>query len=540
MPRRTRIARACLPATALAVVVAVVTAACADSRPVAASGPHRQLLRPGPTVHVAQGALRGRYARGAQEFLDVPYAAPPVGRRRFAPPAPPARWPGVRGAQHHGPACVQWYFNPPSLPSGTPTSEDCLHLDVYAPRDARPGARLPVLFFIHGGGNVQGSGILFGGERFARLGDALMVSINYRLGPDGWLALPELRGPDGVGNDGLLDQLRALRWVRRNIAAFGGDPQRITIDGQSAGSESVCDLLSTPLARGLFQRAILESGPCTYRTPDPPASAEALGRQFAGEVGCTRPAQVVACLRRVPTSRLVAAAQIDPVAGEVTGTRALPVPPERAIRTGRWNRVPLIIGTTRDEAKLFEIDRPDLSAGDYVATVRGEWGRHANAVLARYPLSRYPSPFYALAAVETDSGTACYSYWMARETAAQVPTFEEEFDDPTSPTLRGFQPPGIDMANAHAAELAYLFDYRLVARPLTPPELALGARMDRYWGHFAATGDPGVAGQVPWPRMTPGDPRVIELRTSHTVVSSTGFASEHRCAFWATLEPRST
>lgn len=531
MPRRTRITRVGFRATAVAVlvtVVAVVTAACADRRRVA-----------GPTVRVAQGTLRGRIDDGVQEFLDIPYAAAPVGRRRFAPPAPPARWHGVRAATRHGPACVQWEFDPPSVPRGTPTSEDCLHLDVYAPRDARPGLRLPVLFFIHGGGNLQGSGILFGGQRFARLTHSLMVTINYRLGADGWLALPQLRGRDGVGNDGLLDQLRALRWVRRNIAAFGGNPDQITIDGQSAGSESVCDLLSTPLAKGLFQRAILESGPCTYRTPYPPSTAEGLGRLFAGAAGCSAPARVAACLRRVPTSRLVAAAQFYPVSDEVTGTRALPVGPERAIRTGRWNKVPLIIGSTRDEAKLFEISRPGLTPGQYVAAVRADWGSHAGAVLTRYPLSRYSKPFYALAAVDTDSATACYSYWMARETASQVPTYEEEFDDPTSPTLRGFQPPGIDMGNAHAAELAYLFSYSVAERPLTPEELELADRMDRYWGAFAATGNPTVAGQLPWPRMTPGDPRVIELRTRRTAVSSTRFATEHRCAFWATLEPRS-
>ncbi len=514
----------------VAVVVAATTAACAHGLRAAASQ---------PTVHVAQGTLRGRFADGVQEFLDVPYAMPPVGRLRFAPPAPPVGWRGVRAATDLGPACVQWEFNPPSIPRGTPTSEDCLHLDVYAPADAQPGRRLPVLFYIHGGGNVQGSGILFGGQRFARLTNALMVSINYRLGPDGWLALPGFGGRAGVGNDGLLDQLRALRWVRRNIAAFGGDPHRVTIDGQSAGSEAVCDLLSTPLARGLFQRAILQSGPCTYRTPYPPATAEVLSREFARAVGCSALSEVARCLRAVSTSRLVSAAQLYPLGNEVTGTRALPVVPARAIRTGHWNKVPLIIGTTRDEAKLFEIGQPDLTSAQYVAAVRAEWGGHATAVLAHYPLSRYRAPFYALAAVDTDSQTACYSYWMGLETAAQVPTYEEEFDDPTSPTLLGFQPPGIDMSNAHAAELAYLFSYSLAERPLTPTELALGDRMDRYWGRFAATGDPSVTGQVPWPRMAPGDPRVLQLRPTRTAASSTQFADEHQCAFWATLEPRS-
>jgi para-nitrobenzyl esterase len=519
--------RSRLRSAVVVLLLAALTSACARSQ-----------LIPGPTVHVAQGALRGGLGEGAQQFLDIPYAAPPVGPLRFAPPASPAHWRGVRSAMQHGPACVQWEFDPPSLPSGTPTSENCLDLDVYAPRDARPGDRLPVLFFIHGGGNLQGSGILFDGARFARLTHSLMVTINYRLGVDGWLALPQLRGPEGVGNAGLLDQLQALRWVRRNIAAFGGDPHRITIDGQSAGSEAVCDLLSTPLAKGLFQRAILESGPCTYRTPYPPQAAEAISRGLAAAVGCTVSARVARCLRSVPTARLVAASQAAPIASEVTGTRALPVSPARAIRTGHWNKVPLIIGTTLDEAKLFEIGDPGVSASAYVGTLRAQWGRHARAVLSRYPLSRYAGPFYALAAVETDSGTACYSYWMAQETAAQVPTYEEEFDDPRSPTLIGFQPPGIDMGNAHAAELAYLFGYRLSARPLTASQQALGERMDRYWGRFAATGDPSGPGQLPWPRMRSGDPRVLELRPGHSTVSSTLFAAEHHCEFWATLEPR--
>jgi para-nitrobenzyl esterase len=486
-------------------------------------------------VQTKDGWLKGTVTQGSRAFLGVPYAAPPVYQRRFEPPKPVPPWQGVRPATRQAPACVQ--FQPTGVKNSQPTSEDCLYLDIYTPKDARPGDDLPVVFWMHGGANTQGTGVIYGGQRFAALTHSIFVSINYRLGAYGWLTLPQLRSKEyGLGNYGLLDQIAALKWVNRNIAAFGGDRNAVTIDGQSAGSEAVCDMLGSPLAKGLFQRGILESGPCNLFGPLPVAKAEALSRQFAAAAGCTDKAELVRCLKNAWTPNLVAAEQNYVVNAPVSGTPVLPAAPADAIKSGRWNKVPLIIGSARSEAKLFIIAQYDLTAAQYRSQLRSQYGANAAAVLARYPLRDYAKPFYALAAVQTDSTIACYSYWLARETARQVPTWEEEFNDPTSPTLFGFQPPNTDMSNAHSVELAYLWNFTLEDRALTSRELRLGRQMDRYWGAFAQRADPNVPGQAHWPRVTREHP-VLVLRPTGNTVSTTLFPREHQCGFWAALQP---
>ena len=508
----------------------------------AASAAHApQLL-----VHTADGSLKGTVSQGVREFFGVPYAAPPVYDLRFAPPQPVQPWTGVRSATVQGPACIQFQIS--GVKNNQATSEDCLYLDIYTPRNARPGDKLPVVFWMHGGGNTQGTGVIYGGQRFASLTNSIFVSINYRLGAYGWLALPQLAASGlGPGNYGLLDQIAALKWVRDNIAAFGGNARNITIDGQSAGAEAVCDLLASPLAAGMFQRGILESGPCNSITPLSLSAGEALSEKFAAAAGCGNSSAVVSCLRGTQpvslavnawTPNLVAAAQKYVLNSPVYGTPVLPRPPEQAILSGHWNKVPLIIGGVRDENKLFNIAQADLTAAQYTAEIQSQYGANAAAVLAHYPVSDYPKPFYALSAVGTDSGFACHSYWLANQTASQVPTWQEEFNDPTSPTLFGFQPPGIDMSNAHSAELAYLWNFTLGDRPLTTIELLLGEQMDRYWGAFAHTANPNAPGLTGWPRVTTGTHPVIDFRPTGNTVSTTVFPTEHQCSFWATIEPQ--
>jgi para-nitrobenzyl esterase len=486
------------------------------------------------TVRTEEGWLRGTVSQGAREFLGVPYAAPPVYDLRFAPPQPARPWSGVRPATVQGPACVQ--FQPSGVTNSQATSEDCLYLDIYTPRGARAGDNLPVVFWMHGGGHTQGTGVIYGGQRFATLTHSIFVSINYRLGAYGFLALPQFG--QGSGNYGLLDEIAALKWVNANIAAFGGDARDITVDGQSAGSGAVCDMLASPLARGLFERGILESGPCNGTPPLSVAAADAKGEQFAAAAGCSDPATVVACLRSAWTPNLVAAEQKVVINSPTYGTDVLPVPPEQAILSGHWNKVPLIVGSVRNEAKLFDITQASLTAAQYTAEIQSLYGANAAAVLQHYPVASYPKPFYALAAAGTDSGNACRSYWFASQVASQVPAWEEEFDDPTSPTLFGFQPPGIDMSNAHSAELAYLWNFTLGFRPLTPAELALGKQMDRYWGAFALAANPNVVGLAAWPRVTGPSHPVIDLRPTGNTVSTTLFPAEHQCGFWAAIEPQ--
>jgi para-nitrobenzyl esterase len=488
----------------------------------------------GPVVRTADGWLRGVSAGGADSFLGVPYAAPPIKDLRLRPPQPPARWNGVRDATRQGPACLQ--FQPTGVREDQAVSEDCLYLDVYRPSRTRPGARLPVLIWYHGGAWTQGTGVIYGGRTMAALTNSIVISTNYRLGALGFLALPQLDAENprlGSGNYGTLDQIEALKWTRRTIADFGGDPDRVTIYGQSAGGGAVCTLLTSPLATGLFSRAIIQSLPCGAVT-HPLAQAHQTGENYARASGCADPATAVACLRKAWAPNLIAAAQQIVVQGEVYGTGVLPENSVTALAAGRWNRVPVMIGNTRSEGKLFIIDQPNLTAAQYVAQIRETYGANADAVLARYPLSAYPAPFYALAAVVTDSGIACGVNDTANLLAGLTRTYRYEFNDPTSPTLYGFQPPGIDMSNAHSAELAYLFDFTLGDRPLTATQQQLSRQMTRYWAAFARTGDPNVSGQPTWPPFTRDTHRTLVLRPTGNTVSTT-IAEEHNCAFWTRI-----
>ncbi|MFE9480411.1 carboxylesterase/lipase family protein [Streptomyces spororaveus] len=526
-------------ALALALVALLACAPPATASPPSPSGGSAD-----PRVTVTQGALRGRSHDGAQEFLGVPFAAPPVGAARLRAPAPPPRWTGVREATRQSPACLQ--FSPFGLSDPAAVSEDCLYLDVYRPRTARPGARLPVIVWMHGGAYSQGTGTQFGGRTMADLTQSVVVGINYRLGQLGYLALPELGREDALrsGSFGLMDQLAALRWTRENIGAFGGDPGSVTISGQSAGSGSVCALLAAPRAAGLFHRAVLQSGPCTLLATPDVSEAQAQARSFAARAGCTVAAEVAACLRAASGAALVEAARTLPTRGPASGDGLLPVAPARAIASGAWNKVPVLIGSTRSEARFFvALTQPYLTAEQYTAQILAAHGAAGPEVLARYPVAKYGSPYLALSAVMTDSTFACHTAWTAQSFASQVPTYVYEFDDPRSPTLAGAQVPGLDESNAHSAELAYLYDFTMGERPLAPEQVALGNRMKRYWAAFARFGAPVVAGQTPWPPTSAGGGTgagtapVLVLDPAATR-TSTSFAAEHSCAFWRTQPPR--
>jgi len=481
-------------------------------------------------VKTPQGAVKGLRAAGADRFLGLPYAKPPIKSRRFRAPVAAGNWKGTRDATRQAPACVQ--FQPTGVREDQATSEDCLYLDVYKPSEAKRGEKLPVLVWIHGGGNTQGTGVIYGGQTMAAQTKTVVVSINYRLGAFGWLALPQLDAetPAGSGNWGEMDQLQALKWVRKEIAAYGGDPHLVTIAGQSAGASGVCGLLAAPSAKGYFQRAILESGPC--RSTPAKATTEQTGLNYAHAAGCTDDAILVACLRADWVGDLVSAEKRYVVSGRTTGTAFMPRNPRDAIAGGNWNKVPVLVGNVRNENRLLNVGSYKMTADQYVATVQRSFGPAAGDVLAQYPLSAYPAPFYAYASLLTDSGNACQSKVLADALSGVTPTYEYEFNDPTSPTLYGFQPRGINMNSAHSAELAYLFDFTLGDRPLTATETRLATQMKRYWAAFARTGDPKVKGQPAWPRHAgPGGP-IMTLRPTGSAPQS-GFVAEHKCDFWA-------
>jgi len=482
-------------------------------------------------VKTSTGLLRGTEVGSSDAFLGVPYAAPPVNDLRFAPPAPAASWRGVRDASRQAPACLQ--FQPGGVRETQATNEDCLYLDIYRPHGANRRATLPVIVWVHGGGFTQGTGVIYGGQTLAARTNSIVVSINYRVGALGYLALAQLDQQyraAGSGNWGLLDQIAALKWVRHNITGFGGDPHNVTVTGQSAGGSSVCTLLAAPKAARLFQRATIQSAYCGLGER-PLADAQTQGVAFANTAGCTDPATLLACLRSAEAPNLVAAFQTAGGAGPVIGTPTLPVGSAEAITTNRWNKVPVIIGGVAREGKLFLSGTPNLTAADYQQWL-SNFGSNAEKVAARYPLSAYPAPFYAQSQAFGDFFLYCGMDRTANLLATKTKVFRYEFDDPNSPTLHGFQPAGIDMSSTHSAELAYLFDFTLGAAPVPATSGPLADQMKRYWANFADNGNPNSHRLPYWPRYRTDTHQTLILQPSGVRVSTT-VSVEHHCDFWA-------
>jgi len=478
-------------------------------------------------VDAPAGALRGAASGDVRIFRGVPYARPPVGDLRWRPPVALPRWEGVRDATRFGGACMQ----PPSpFYSHAAVSEDCLFLNIWAPAQAR-GA--PVLVWIHGGSLVSGAGseAVADGARFAEHG-VLVVSINYRLGPLGWLAHPGLsaESADGVsGNYGLLDQIEALRWVQRNIAAFGGDPSNVTIAGQSAGALSVAYLMAAPQARGLFQRAIAQS-PYLITMPDLRhgrfrdwPDAETVGVTLAGKLGAADPAALRA---------MSAAAIIEGVGrtgyfplGTVDG-RALPGQLVDVFDRRAQALVPILAGYNEGEIRSLRFLLPPApkDAATYGREIRARYDDLAEAFLARYPADDVDASMLAA------TRDALYGWSAERlaaaQTAAGAPSFLYHFDHgyPAADAggLRAF----------HGAELPFVFGTSAStpawwpAAPATPREGRLSDAMLGYWASFARDGQPRARGAPAWrpygaaraymafesaPRLRRGPPNAFEL-----------------------------
>jgi para-nitrobenzyl esterase len=484
-------------------------------------------------VHVAQGMLRGNVAIDHRLFAGIPYAAPPVGSLRFEPPAPAIDWAGVRDASEFGPRCIQ---DPAADPErGRNTSEDCLSLNVWTPPVS--GERRPVMVWIHGGAFVNGSSGLYDARWLAARGGIVVVTINYRLGTLGFLAHPGL-GPVGdVGNYGMADQQAALRWVHDNIAAFGGDPGQVTIAGESAGGMSVCDHLVAPGSAGLFRAAILMSAPC--QAQGDLATAQRRSLDYAADVGCPDPATAAACLRALPVDRLRKPVWYynigsDELSGPISGTKVLPVAPLDAFAAGQAARVPVLLGTTRDEFTLFVALRylregERYTADEYPRLLAETFGADADKVAAQYPQDRYGGVALAYSATVTDSDFACVADRMAG--ALSGPAYVYEFNDRDAPSPEPFWTLPFPIGASHSLELRYLFDIG-GAPPLNAAQQKLSDAMIDDWSRFVASGSPG------WPASdgTPGSPRMsLQSDGSHM---ADGFEQEHQCPFWAGLKGR--
>jgi para-nitrobenzyl esterase len=481
-------------------------------------------------VRTDKGVVRGEVLQDHRAFRGIPFAEPPVGELRWKAPRPAEPWPGIRDATVPGSQCAQLG----TVYGGQTTYvEDCLYLNVTTPLRGR---RLPVMVWVHGGNNVSGAGAAYNAAKLAVKGDVVVVTVNYRLSVFGWLAHPALEAGERyqAGNYGLLDQQAALRWVRRNIAAFGGDPGNVTLFGESAGSADTCANLASPTAAGLFHKAIAQSYSCGYPTRTERA-AETSATAFAQSVGCA--ADATACLRALPVKTLLEAYQEQnpyPVAG---GDHVLPVQPRAAIASGRFNRVPVVHGNTLDEMRLFVslIYPQPITVEQYEAIVRESYGAAADQVLARYPATNYPDPRIALATMQTDFGTplSTCGHLDALELFARagVPAYAYQFADRTAPPL--VDVPGFEEGAEHAAELPYLFP-GLFGGPLNAEQARLSDAMVAYWTSFARDGRPKAAQAPHWPRFrSSGD--VLNLAPGPGGIRPVDTAQRSDCAFWESL-----
>ncbi|WP_406438483.1 carboxylesterase family protein [Streptomyces sp. NBC_01613] len=518
--RRLTAALACL-AAACTTAFAAVPARATEAAP-----------RPATAVRTHDGALRGSAEDGYRTFEGIPYAAAPVGALRWALPRPASPWTGVRDATRPGSACPQ---QPGEVPGGS-TDEDCLHLNVTAPADARPRQPKPVIVWLHGGGFTTGAGSSYDAHRMAVRGDVVVVTVNYRLGALGFLGHG---GLPGSGTFGLADQQAALRWVRANIGAFGGDARNVTLAGESAGGFSVCAQLASPSAAGLFDRAIIQSGPCTGRPERPfaPSAASlptvrAAGARFAAKVGCKTARDVLACLRHVSVSRLLAAQDTDQQ--PAYGTPLLPRDPGTALAQGRFHRVPVLIGNNHDEgngwaAGIIQAGNP-VTPKTWPDTVAAFFPdpAQAAAIVRAYPVTGSDGgPVFG--AVIGDSNFACPTLRTGNLLAAQVPVWRYEFADEHAPPLTSGTPP-FPLGAPHASELPYLFDLGGRPRTMTPAQHRLADLMIDYWSGFARTGDPN---NVPSPDAYPPSwqPGAVQsLAPDHTGPAHT--AAQHHCVFW--------
>jgi para-nitrobenzyl esterase len=510
--------------------LALTSAACHEqpSAPRASGSP--ETLPNMLVVATEHGRVRGSSLEETDVFRGIPYAAPPLGELRFRPPQPPAAWDGVRDAITFGSRCPQV-----GVMSTVIGDEDCLTLNLWRPSAPSTLPR-PVLVFIHGGANAIGSGSdpLHDGRWLAKNRDVIVVTINYRLGLLGFLAHPELTAESGTsGNWAYLDQIAALEWIARNIAAFGGDPGRVTIVGESAGALSVCILLASPRAAGLFNAAIMQSGGCDVATL---AQREREGERLANRSGCALEPDPVECLRSKSAAQLVelAPSVTDdistwalPIGGAIDGF-VLPASPWDAFAAGTHNVVPTLVGSNADETEMLT---PTTLSGcpAYELGVRETFGQLADEVLTEYPCSQYAGGRHAYVAVTTDAIFTCQARRVLRSLApaaakTATPLFRYYYTyvraDPAIHKLRAF----------HGSEIQLLFD-TMTRFGYKPParERVVADAMQTSWAAIAAFGSPIHEGTPFWaPYEVARDNAVL---FDAPLAALDGVGTSH-CDFW--------
>lgn len=492
-------------------------------------------------VRIESGVLEGHREEGALAFLGVPYAEPPLGPRRWRPPEPAMAWTGVRRADVPSAECVQPLE---STSSETKGEEDCLYLNVWTP-ETPDGSELPVLVFLHGGGNFLGSTVeplgdavavdsevpLYGGARLAARGQVLVVTLNYRLGALGFLSTPDLDTELGrtSGNFGLLDQIAALEWVQRNIAAFGGDPERVLLFGQSGGGRDVNLLLTSPLTSGLFSAVAMHSSPLGAASA---ADLRERAQALTEEMGCAEAPDRMGCLREVDAHRLVAAEASRPL-GLANGA-FLPIvdghvvvdQPRARFAAGQVQDAPILMGTTEAEyshrwSQVTEANLP-LWVQNFVTP------RQVEPALEHYALERFASAHEAFVTLMSDRNVTCPHRSYARTVAqAGYDVWLYRFDQVLPEDVR------LGYGAYHTSDLVYLFQH--LDGPVldgTEADRATQAWMMRLWTHFAATGDPSLDDAVDWPAFEGATEASLRIGPEPRLEN---FLKRQDCDFWDSL-----
>lgn len=489
-----------------------------------------------------RGAVRGALEGPSYAFRNIPYAAPPIGALRWKPPSPATCWKGLRDGIAWGPQCPQFQDNGSGPVVG---SEDCLQLNVFAP--AAKSSPLPIMVWIHGGGHVAGSAgeesngtrIYDGGALAAKEG-VVVVSMNYRLGVLGFLAHPLLaaESPSRTeGNFGILDVIEALKWVKANAAAMGGDASRVTIFGESAGAVNVCALFASPLAKGLFSGAIMQSGGCAAKAR---ADAEAFGAKVFAASKCDAAADPVACMRALPAEAAVAALPVKTeVAGAIGGYGTvddgyvLVGRPLDTIAAGGAAKVPIIVGSNKMETSRSVPLPVTATAAQYEAAVRTLFAGGGDVVLAQYPVSDYASPWDAYVALTTDAKFTCGARRVLRAVAAS-----------STPAYRYFFPHVLDNGSAivkkigasHGVDVLYTFDHLNVAGYVAGAgDRVVADAFTRRWAAFAKNpADPNGDSTPAWPPYVTATDPYLELDAP--VGTGEGLRWSH-CDFWDAIAP---
>ena len=531
--------------------------------------------KPAVVIKTAEGPVNGLFKNGVYEFFGIPYAAPPVGKFRWMPPQPVARWKEPLDATHFGNTCAQvttlGVFAGPAS-----TDEDCLYLNVFTPKlgkaDQPNAGNLPVIVWIHGGGNIDGTAADYDGSRLATGGPlgvpTVVVTINYRLGLFGFLAHPALNAENHpFANYGIMDIQAALHWVQRNAATFGGDPSRVTLGGQSAGATDTGANVISPLSARLFNRAIFQSSPTGAMQPISIGLTRGTAFAMAAGCGAGSDAATASCLRALSASRILqlqgtANSNGPYVTGPMVDGTIIPITPINAWMTGRFNHMPMMAGNVQDEQTFFIGNteyfsgppQAPLNAAQFDAIITETYtgpeypggpnypAGTAAAVLEQY--ARGTDPQAALSSVGSNVGCRnrhIYSLWSKWQ---DTPVYAYEFNDRHAPYYYPAMP-GFTPYAAHTIDIQFLFPMwhggilgvsgASQSPALTPEERRLSDQLVAAWTNFAKTGNPNGTGNEPWPRFAnkEGVPEYLSQNVpALSTFTNAQFGADHNCSFW--------